>query len=124
MSEQAAEQDQPVHTNQVRLVGRLSVTPEERKLPSGDRVLTFRLVVERGPEGRRRPSGVSGPSVDTLSCAAWRGDLRRVVRSWRAGDLVEVEGALRRRFWQGASGAANRYEVEVRTTRRLVRSEG
>ena len=39
------------HCNAVRLVGRVSGVPEERELPSGDRVVTFRLVVERAEAG-------------------------------------------------------------------------
>jgi single-strand DNA-binding protein len=30
-------------------------------------------------------------------------------------DVVEIEGALRRRFWQTGSGSASRVEVEVAT---------
>lgn len=37
-------------------------------------------------------------------------------------DRVEVEGALRRRFWRSSSGLASRYEVEGIAVRRV--SEG
>src|SRR5689334_20642669 len=48
--------------NEVRLVGRVSRTPEERVLPSGDVLWTFRVVVPR--------AGASGrPAVDALECA-------------------------------------------------------
>ena len=35
------------------------------------------------------------------------------VSGWRAGDVVEVEGALRRRFQRGGAGTSTRLEVEV-----------
>jgi single-strand DNA-binding protein len=39
--------------NEVRLVGRLSRSPESRQLPSGDEVIQLRLVVRRAPERAR-----------------------------------------------------------------------
>jgi len=103
-------------TNQVLLAGRLSAPAEERVLPSGDQLVTFRLVVDRptGSAGRLR-----GSPVDTLDCVAWRGDVRRRALTWRPGDVLEVHGALRRRFWRGERGAVSRTEVEVARARRL-----
>jgi single-strand DNA-binding protein len=106
---------EPVACNEVRLVGRLAAAAEEKELPSGDVLVTFRLVVGRPPAQRRERS----PTVDTIDCSAWRAGVRRSVRRWQAGDTIEVSGALRRRFWRGPSGAASRSEVEVATARRL-----
>ncbi len=107
------------HLNQVVLVGRLGAAAATRTLPSGDTLSQFRLIVPRPPE-RARQSRVA---VDTLDCAAWTSRLRRQVSAWGAGDLVEVTGALRRRFWRSpAGGPASRYEVEVSTVRRLRRA--
>ena len=93
-------EDQAEAVNEVRLVGRLSARPEERVLPSGDAVWTFRVVVERaGPPGKEQPR----QRVDALECAVWGGRLRRSVASWAAGDVVEVTGALRRRFFRPAA---------------------
>ena len=101
--------------NEVRLVGRVSVDPEERVLPSGTTLWTFRLVVPRLParEGVRQ-------SVDVLDCAVWGGRVRRSVASWAAGDQVEVTGAVRRRFFRAGAGSASRVEIEV-SGGRLVR---
>lgn len=99
--------------NEVRLAGRISGEPEERELPSGDRVVVFRLVVAR--EGAR---------PDTIDCAAFRGDLRRKLRAWRAGDVVELDGSLRRRFFRAGGAPASRYEVEVAAATRLRRASG
>lgn len=93
--------------NEVRLVGRVSLPPQERVLPSGDAVWTFRVVVPR-PEGGR-----SRQRVDALDCAAWSPRARRSAGSWQEGDLVEVVGAVRRRFFRSGGGAASRVEVEM-----------
>ena len=56
---------------------------------------------------------------DALECVAWSAAARRTVASWQPGDVVEVTGELRRRFWQGG---ASRYEVEVLRAKRLSRA--
>ena len=118
--------DDPVgHVNEIRLVGRLAVEPVHRELPSGDLLVSFRLVVDRGVAARRGSRrGAAGttaraPTVDTLDCAAWRKDVQRTLSRAEAGDVLEVRGALRRRFWRTGSGAASRSEVEVLTVRRV-----
>jgi len=110
------------HQNEIRLVGRLAAAPVRRELPSGDVLVQFRLVVERGSAGPARKSGRRAPTVDTLECAAWRKDVRRVLQRCDPGDIVEVHGALRRRFWRSPGGAASRSEVEAARLRRLVRA--
>ena len=99
--------------NEVRLRGRLADQPEVRELPSGDQVVTFRLVV-----GRRRTRG-SQVSVDTIDCTVWSASLQRRATSWNAGEVLVVEGALRRRFWRSPQGARSRYDVEVQKVTRV-----
>lgn len=107
--------------NEVVLVGRLSAPVEERTLPSGDVLATWRLVVDRPPSRRPQREGVRPVTVDTLDCVAWTGRLRQSARRLRPGDVVRVEGALRRRFWRAGPGAASRCEVEVSVVERLAR---
>ena len=85
-------------------------------LPSGDRLTTFRVVVDRSP---RR--GATRREVDTIDCVASRPVVVRSLARVGPGDLVEVEGALHRRFWRGPAGPASRHEVEVRRLRRAAR---
>ncbi|HEX6935350.1 MAG TPA: single-stranded DNA-binding protein [Actinomycetes bacterium] len=120
-ADRATEADLPDHANEVRLVGRLAAEAVRRDLPSGDSLVSFRLVVERPPARRGDPAGRSSrsPTVDTLDCAAWRKDVQRVLARAAAGDVLEVHGALRRRFWRTGSGAASRSEVEAARVRRL-----
>ena len=106
------------HANEVRLVGRVSQAPELRTMPSGDPLWTFRVVVPRKAAAARAPAG--GAQVDALECAVWSGRCRRTVASWRAGDVVEVTGAVRRRFYRGGSGPVSRWEIEV-SRARLIR---
>lgn len=94
--------------NEVRLRGRWTAAAE-RELPSGDVVVTARLVVPR-----------AGPGVDTIDCAVWKAATRRRAMKVVAGSTVEVDGSLRRRFWRTPSGAASRYEVEVSALRRAA----
>jgi single-strand DNA-binding protein len=104
--------------NEVRLQGRLSRDPESRTLPSGDEMWTFLLVVPRPPGGRSRQS------VDAIDCVVWGGRVRASVAGWAADDVVEVSGPLRKRFYQGGSGAASRVEVEVTAGRMVKRAAG
>ena len=105
--------------NEVCLAGRLAAPAEERAMPSGDVMATFRVVVARPPT---RKAAQRAPTIDTIDCVAWRGDVRRSVLGWAAGDVVEVNGALRRRFWRAGSGAVSRTEVEVMRARRVAKA--
>ena len=99
---------QVVEVNHVEITGRVSGGPSHRELPSGDELVTLRVVVARG----------DGQPVDTIDCACWSSTARRAALRLEDGTRVRIEGSLRRRFFRTPVGAASRYEVEVR---RLVR---
>lgn len=107
-----------IDRNDVVLRGRLSAPAEVRTLPSGDILVSFRLVVRR-PEPRPR-----GQSVDVLSCITYDKGLQRRIAAWQPGDVVEVEGALQRRFWRTGSGTASVCEVNCRRGRKVPRAAG
>ena len=117
----ATPDEDPRDANLVRLRGRISTGATERELPSGSLVVSFRLSVPRAPSpmtvGTRQTS-------DWVDCSVWAARTRRTVMRWAVGDVVEVEGALRRRFHRGASGTSTRLEVEVLSGRRVVRAAG
>ncbi len=119
-SSSGAADDRTAPRNEVLLVGRVPAAPEQRELPSGDVLVTWRLVVSR-PPGRPVPEGVRAPTVDTLDCVAWTAATRRAASALAPDDVVEVHGALRRRFWRAGAGAASRCEVEVSAVRRVSR---
>lgn len=94
--------------NQIHLVGRVSSEPVERELPSGDRVVAFRLVVPRDAGG-----------ADTIDIAAWTARLRRTAAALHPDQVITVDGALRRRFFRTSGVTASRYEVEAQGITRL-----
>ena len=96
--------------NEVALVGRVAAEPVERTLPSGDVILTWRVIVDRPPPRRPVPEGVRLPLVDALDCV-----------TFAAGDVVRLDGSLRRRFWRAGAITSSRYEVEVSAAKRLNR---
>lgn len=110
------------HRNEVLLVGRVAAEPAPTQLPSGDEVVSVRLIVERCPPAPREQPAVRGPGVDTLDCSAWRPAVRRTVLRWGPGDVVEITGALRRRFRRTESGPVSRWEVEIARARRVTRA--
>ena len=107
--------------NEVLLVGRLAAGAERRELPSGDALVQFRLSVARPANAVRRQPARS-PTVDTLPCVTWQSGVQRRILSWSEGDIVEVQGALRRRFWRSAGSVGSRVEVDVTGARRVARS--
>ena len=100
--------DPGAHRNEVVLVGRVSAEAEARDLPSGDRLVTLRVVVDRPPA-----RGSTRRTVDVIDVACWSKRTQRSAERLAAQDGVRVEGALRRRFFAGAAGRASRYEVEA-----------
>jgi single-strand DNA-binding protein len=109
------------YVNEVRLVGRVSGSPREQVLPSGDPLVSIRIVVPR-PASRRRDRRRS--TIDTLDCVAWTSRPRAVLAALQADDIVTVSGALRRRFWRGEHGPASKVEVEVTQAKRRRRASG
>ena len=101
--------------NEVRLVGRVAAGPVVVALPSGDQLVSFRVTVDRDAAATRQ-------RVDALECSAWTARVRRSVSRWRPGDVVEVRGAVRRRFFRTPSGTASRVEIEVAGARLIRRA--
>lgn len=108
--------------NDVVLVGRVSAEPSLRVLPSGDELLSWRLIVSRATVSRdtsAKAAAPNAPTIDTIDCIAYKAAVRRLAARCVGGEILEVHGALRRRFWRGANGLASRYEVEVFTAKRV-----
>lgn len=109
--------------NEVHLVGHVSGPVQQRELPSGDALVTFRLVVPRtgraaraaAPEGAR----ARGQAVDTFDVACWSSRTRAVALRLPEGQVVAVEGSLRRRFFRAAGASVSRHEVEAARVRRV-----
>jgi single-strand DNA-binding protein len=102
--------------NEVHLTGRLSASPQQRQLPSGDVVTSFRLVVPRTRAALRR----TRQRVDTVECSVWTARLRRSIAALTAGDEVAVTGELRRTFRRSARGVTSWVTVDVGHVRRVT----
>jgi single-strand DNA-binding protein len=119
MTSQTDAPDQAGACNCVLLRGRVSMVAGERQLPSGDAIVTTRVVVDRGTRPVKSGQARSRQRVDAIDCVAWSARVQRAVRRWSPGDEVQVEGSLRRRFYRGDRGLVSRFEVEI-TKARLV----
>jgi single-strand DNA-binding protein len=106
--------------NEVHLTGRISGTPEQRQLPSGDYVTSFRLVVPRSRAARRR----TRQSVDTVECSVWTSRLRRTVAALDVGEEISVSGELRRTFRRSPAGVTSWVTVDVTQFQRVVDAAG
>jgi single-strand DNA-binding protein len=95
--------------NDLLLRGRVSASAIEKELPSGDKVVEFRLIVTRAERG----------GVDTLDIAAWSSKMRRSALSLKEGEWVEITGSIHRRFWSAPTGVASRWQVEAAEIARL-----
>ena len=99
--------------NEVFLVGRVTSLAVEKLLPSGDRVVEFRVVI-----GREKSRG-SKKEVDSLDIAAWSSRTRKAALSLKIDTWVEIKGSVRRRFWRAPTGLASRWQVEASEVVRL-----
>jgi len=95
--------DEDFSLNDLLLRGRVSAEAIEKQLPSGDKLVEFRLIVTR-----QKRNG-----VDTLDIAAWSSKSRRSALSLKPNEWVEIAGAVHRRFWQSPGGLASRWQVEA-----------
>lgn len=114
-----AQESQVDEVNEVTLVGRMSQPAEGQVLPSGSQLWKFRVIVGRPP------SPASRVTVDALDCVVWAKRPARSVSGWHAGDVVEVQGSLRRRFFAPTGGGrVSRCEIEVASARLIRRADG
>jgi len=99
--------------NEVRLVGRVTSLAVEKELPSGDKVVEFRVVIgrEKIRNGKKE--------VDSLDVAAWSAKARKAALAVKIDTWVEVKGSVRRRFWRAPTGLASRWQVEASEVVRL-----
>jgi single-strand DNA-binding protein len=95
--------------NDVLLRGRVSAQASTKELPSGDKVVEFRLIITR--ESRE--------GVDTLDIAAWSAKSRKIALTLDSDEWIEVSGSIHRRFWQSPGGVASRWQVEATEILRL-----
>ena len=108
-SEKKTDEELDYSLNDLLLRGRVSAQAVEKELPSGDKVVEFRLIVSRLERG----------GVDTLDIAAWSSKMRRSALTLKEGEWIEISGSIHRRFWSGPTGVASRWQVEAAEIARL-----
>jgi single-strand DNA-binding protein len=104
---------EPEACNEVLLRGRVSSPGIEKELPSGDKVVEFRVIVDRRTARNKRRE------VDSLDIAAWSAKTRKGALTLKVDQWTEIQGSVRRRFWQAPSGLASRWQVEAHHIRRI-----
>jgi len=95
--------------NDLLLRGRVSAKATSKELPSGDKVVEFRLIITRSER----------EGVDTLDIAAWSAKSRRIALTLESDEWIEVSGSIHRRFWQSPTGVASRWQIEADEILRL-----
>jgi len=95
--------------NDLLLRGRVSAPATSKELPSGDKVVEFRLIITR----------TEREGVDTLDIAAWSAKSRKIALTLEGDEWVEISGAIHRRFWQSPTGVASRWQIEADEILRL-----
>jgi single-strand DNA-binding protein len=109
VSEKKLDEELDYSLNDLLLRGRVSAQAIEKELPSGDKVVEFRLIVSRLERG----------GVDTLDIAAWSSKMRRSALTLKEGEWIEISGSIHRRFWSGPTGVASRWQVEAAEIARI-----
>jgi single-strand DNA-binding protein len=108
-SKETVEEKIDLSLNDLLLRGRVSAPATVKELPSGDKVVEFRLIVSR----------IDRDGVDTLDIAAWSGKTRKTAISLKSDEWIEVSGSVHRRFWQSPAGLASRWQIEASEISRL-----
>lgn len=95
--------------NKVQLIGNLTADPEIRETPNGQKVATFSLATNRKWKDQ---SGVMQEDTEFHNCVAWRWLADIAEQYMHKGKKVYVEGYLKTRTWDDASGV-KRYKTEI-----------
>lgn len=109
------------YQNQVILQGRISGKPERKKLPSGDTIVQFRLIVDRktGLKSKSKSADKKKRQVDTIDIGVWKKKLQIKALSLVPEQFAKVEGAIRRNFWTTPAGLASRYQIDAEVIEKL-----
>ena len=98
--------------NSVVLMGRLTADPEARTTASNLSVTTFTLAVERNYANKQNGER----TTDFIDIVAWRSTADFVVRYFKKGQLVAVQGSLQVRSYEDKDGNRRKaVEITVRS---------
>lgn len=89
--------------NYVCLMGRITKDLEPRVTPSGKRVVSFTLAVDRQTKEQQ---------TDFINCVAWEKTADMLCKWFGKGRLVLIEGNIQVRTWNAQDGS-KRYATDV-----------
>ena len=92
--------------NKVILGGRLTAVPELKQTPSGIKVCSFSIAVNRN-----RSKDSESQQADFINCVAWRETADFICRYFGKGSAICVVGELQTRSWE--KDGERRYATEV-----------
>lgn len=94
------------NVNMVVLTGRLGTAPEEKKLPNGKTVTTFRLASNRWDHK------TSAEVADWYTISVWEREAERCMKLLKVGASVLIEGRMSLKEWKDGEGKKHsRFEV-------------
>lgn len=92
--------------NSINLTGRLGQDPKVGNVPSGSKVATLSLGVERKTK--------EGKTTDWIDCVAWGKTADVIEQYTHKGDRIGITGTLQTRTYETASGEKRKvYEVLI-----------
>jgi len=98
--------------NQVELIGYVGADPEQRILPSGVQVCTFKVATKRW--AGRSDDGERAVETDWTPVEAWEKLAETCVRYIHKGSRVRIVGSLHTRSWEDRESGQKRFKTIVR----------
>lgn len=96
-----------MNLNKVIIAGRLTADPEMKSTKNGTGVCMFSIAVNKYAKGENK--------AEFISCRAWKDKADFLVRYFRKGNPIYVEGFLENVVWNGKDGE-KRIKTEVTVT--------
>jgi single-strand DNA-binding protein len=98
--------------NRVELVGWIGAEPEQRFIPSGAAVISFRVATKRW--AGRSDEGSRTVDTDWTAVEAWEKLADQCGRFLHKGSRVRVVGSLHTQAWEDRESGQKRYKTLVR----------
>ena len=98
--------------NRVELVGWVGADPEQRFIPSGAAVISFRVATKRW--AGRTDDGSRTVDTDWTAVEAWEKLADQCGRFLHKGSRVRVVGSLHTQSWEDRESGQKRYKTVVR----------
>ena len=94
-----------MNLNKVFLIGRLTIDPEIRTIPSGEKVTSFGVATNRTWTDK---SGNRKEATEFHNVVLWGRQAEIVSQFLKKGSVIFIEGRLQTRSWQGKDGVSRR----------------